>query len=408
MSLTLKQVFDNVFANVKFDRALCNRIIRFSQSFMTRNADHSAFFGGVLLGVNPIRFFDSDRDAWYEEVLQIEESALLEEFRKAEAINFDFKVMADAFNYTPAYVVHRLEQEKTLPQQIRQNAQVHAFMVLHYRYLTSLLVRRFKYPADPKVAQATYNSLSGRFDIKRLGSWRALLEDRSEGLIATNSIYWKTIQTFKPDPSVIRIVTDTQGRIREVVNKIYAVHIEMDKAGVRFGTTTDTYINHEGEMVLKDRKNGYANYLRYIENTVPIAPNFIKSELVDVITNAMPTMPPKLFDASLRYLSNNYNQPRMRYLNELVKEDLLYTFNFLNSNRALLGPGSNLPMTIARLRALFTASRSSDPTVLKLRTLAERLVRASVTSRNAAVIAAVRTGVLLYISLRALTKNHYS
>src|SRR5690554_5279886 len=104
MSPSLKEVFDRQFDQVKFDRQLCQRIIRFSNAFMTRNDDHSAFFGGVLLGVHPIRFLESDREAWYEDVLDIDEELLLADFRKVKSINHEFKVMSDVFNYTPVYL----------------------------------------------------------------------------------------------------------------------------------------------------------------------------------------------------------------------------------------------------------------------------------------------------------------
>ena len=63
---------------------------------------------------------------------------------------------------------------------------------------------------------------------------------------------------------------------------------------------------------------------------------------------------------------------------------------------------------MVRLRNQLMASRSSDPTVLKLREWTEKLVRNAVKTRNQPVIASVRTGVLLYVALRTLTKSYYS
>lgn len=405
---TLREVFDRQFDQVAFDKEFCKRVINFSLKYMNRNDDHSAFFGGVLLGVNPIRFLDSDRETWYEEVLDIDEDLLYADFRKVKAINFEFKVMSDVFNYTPIYIAHRLQQETSIPQNLRHEAMTHAFMVLHYRFLTSLLVKRFRYPADPEVAAATYASLSGRFDIRRFGSWRALLQARSEDLISPNSIYRKTIEEFVPDPSLIRVVTDTQGRIREVVKKIYAVYMDTLQAGARIKSTSSTGINTDGEMVLKDRKSGYAGYLRYMNEVVLSERNLIKDELVEVIANAMQSMPPQLLRESLQYLSRNYGQSHQAYLEEIVKETLLYTFDFLQNNRGQVSRENDLVGLLARLRALLMASRSSDPAVLKLREFTEKMVAQAIKSRNPAVVAAVRTGVLLYITLRAMTKNHYS
>jgi len=405
--VTIKAVFDEAFAHVKFDKELCKRVIQYSLKYMNRNDDHSAFFGGVLLGVNPIRFLDTDRETWYEEVLDIDEDLLYHAFRKVKAINFEFKVMSDVFNYTPIYLCYRLEQT-SLPSDIKRQAMVHAFMVLHYRFLTSLLVKRFRYPADKEIALATYLRLSMRFDIRRFGSWRALLEARAEDLISPNSIYRRAIQNFEPDQSLIRVVTDTQGRIREVVKKIYALYLDTIASGDRVRSTTDTFVGTDGEMVLKDKKNGYAGYLRYINVVIPSTRDFIRDELTHVVESSMGAMSPALFKETLTYLSHNYTQPHQAYLEEIVKETLLYTFDFLQSHRTELGRNTDLAYLLAKLRSLLMASRSSDPAVLKLRSLTEKLVVNATGSRNAAMVAAVRTGTLLYITLRAMTKGHYS
>jgi len=408
MAKTIKEVLDEQFNQVKFDKALCKRVIQFSQTFMTRNDDHSTFFGGVLMGVNPIRFLDSDREEWYEDVLDVDEELLTNAFRKVGAIDFDYKVMSDVFNYTPVYLAHRLDKETGIPKALREEAKKQGFMVLHFRFLTSLLIRRFRYPADPAIARAAYSVLSGRYDIRRYGSWRALLEARSEDLISSNSIYRNPIARLSPDSMIIRVVTDTQSRIRVLVNKQYAVYIETRDAGVRLKSTSDVMVSTDGEMVLKDRKSGYAGYLRYMHEMAQSQNSLIKPELLDVVAQAMPTMPPKLLTDTLVYFSENYRQRNQKYLEEIVNETLLYTFEFLHSNRAVLRHQSDLAGLLSKLRALLMASRSSDPSVLKLRNLTEKLVRQSVTTRNNAVIASVRTGVLLYITLRALTKDHYT
>ena len=406
---SIKEVFDRQFDHVKFDAAFCKRVIQYSIRFMNRNEDHSAFFGGVLLGVNPVKFFDSDRDTWYEEVLDVDEDLFLADFKNITAINHEFNVMGDAFNYTPAYIVHRLMEATGIAASLKHEAMVHAFMVLHYRFITSLLVKRFQYPADKEVATATYLALNGRFDIRRYGSWRDLIRARAEDLISAKSIYYRTLQEFKPDNMLIRTVTDTQSRIRELIKKIYAIHKHFSDTGVRVKTTSDTTINADGEMVLKDRKNGYASYMRYINESIPSERNFIREELVDVIASGMNTMPKPLLLTTLRYMSNNFFAPKQEYLHEIVKEVLLYTFDHLYVNRLPSVQRNDLASNLAKLKALITASRSVDPSVLKLRTETEKLVRtATGRDKYEAQTASIRTGVLLYIVLRTMCKDHYS
>lgn len=407
---TLKAVFDEQFKDVKFDRDLALRIIRFSNHFMTRNDDHTNFFGGVTMGVHPIRFLESDRERWYDEVLGIDETLLSAAFKTVTSVNHTFNVMGDEFNYTPVYTVHYLNyrlSNSAVPQSLKKEASIHAFNVLHYRFLTSLLVPRFRYPADPEIAQATYMRLSGRYDIRRYGSWRKLIEARSEDLVGTNSIYRNAIRDFGPDQMIIRSVTDTQGRIRELVKKIYQEYINTKESGERVRSTSSTMVSTDGEVILRDRHSDYASYVRYIREVVGSERSFIRDELVGVIVSAMKTTPPELLQESLVYLSRQHGEPRRQYLDELLQETLVYVFNYLQSQRILLSRG-DLPTLIMKLRALLVASRSSDPQVMSLRTNADRLVKAAVKNRNPSILASVRTSVLLYIALRALTRNYYS
>jgi hypothetical protein len=63
---------------------------------------------------------------------------------------------------------------------------------------------------------------------------------------------------------------------------------------------------------------------------------------------------------------------------------------------------------LVRLRGAYTSSRSSDPYLLEMRSLTEEVIRPAVKTKTQAVVASVRTAVLLYIVLRAYTKRHYT
>jgi hypothetical protein len=68
----------------------------------------------------------------------------------------------------------------------------------------------------------------------------------------------------------------------------------------------------------------------------------------------------------------------------------------------------DLSAMLIRLKGAYTSSRSTDPDLLELRDLVEEVIRPSVDSRTPAVVASVRTGVLLYLVSRAYTMSYYS
>lgn len=409
---TMREVMDEHFKDVKFDAALCKRIIEYSIRFMNRNEDHSAFFGGVLMGVNPIYFYDTDRELWFDDVLRIDEDHLQHDFQRAEDVDpVNQKVASDVMNYTPGYITMRLMQQKDIPLKTRHEACKHAFQVLHYKYITSLLVRRFKYPARREVAEAAFAALNYKFDIKTLGSWGNLVKDRAEGIISQESIYWPVLSEqpgVDYDYWTRRIVTDTQTRIRELINKYYSVYINTLNSGATIRTTSDIMINTDGEMALRDKVNGYRTYLGYIHSVCISRDNLIKPDLLGVVGNAMHTMPEPMLISTLEFIARNFNQSRSKDLTKFVDESLLYCFEYMQSIKMSVQRQNDLKDLTQKLRLLLMAPKSSDPRVLLIRDMGDQIVKNATNSKHAGQIAATRTGLTLYLILRALTRNYYT
>lgn len=409
---TMMEVLDDHFKHVKFDAALCKRIIEFSIRFMNRNEDHSAFFGGVLMGVNPVYFYDTDRELWFDDVLGVDEDLLQYDFQKAEGVDpKNQKVASDVMNFTPGYITQRLNKETHIPLKTRHEACRHAFQVLHYKYITSLFVRRFKYPARREVMEATFAKLNYKFDIKTIGSWGLLVKDRAEGILAPDSIYAPVLNEqpgIDMDYWMRRVVTDTQTRIRELINKYYSMYITVLNSGVTIRTTSDIMVNTDGEMALRDKVNGYRTYVTYMHSVSTNKDNLIKPELLPIIESAMHTMSTQMLQTTLEYIARNFNQPRSKDLTVFVDECLIYTFEYMQSIKASIQRQNDLKDLLTRIRLLVMAPKTSDIRVLTIRDMGDTIVRNATNSRHAGQIASTRTGLMLYIALRALTKSYYT
>lgn len=409
---TIVELLDRHFAELKLDRAFCMRVINFVTRFMNKNQDHSAFFGGALLGVNPVRWFPADREQWFDEVLRVNDDLLQYDFLKLDVIDPSHNVNSDVFNHIPAYLCRKLMFTTDLPGNLRDETMIALFTLLHIKYLTSLLSRRFQYPAKREVAEATFMSLNYKWDIRRLGSWHALIRDRCLSIIGPATNYTDHIFGAKntlTDYWSTRIVTDTQSRIREVINKIYAVYIQVLKEGGRVVSTSEMGVSTDGEAFLKDKVNGFGSYLRYGKEIVTNEANFIRPELMGVVERAMQdSMPPDPFLETLKYLVRNTGQARMQHLDKMLEECLLYVFDQMQSERTSIQRTNDVGGLVLKIKSKLMASRSSDPRVLYLREVGEKIVADATGVKNKAVQAATRTGLMLYITLRVLTKNHYA
>lgn len=408
MAATIKGVFSAELSDLELDPKLVKRLSHFKHAFINKNDDHINFFGGNLLGVEIVRYLQTDRDQWFSEVLDIDDVTLTERLYSLDVINEEFKRTSDVVNLTSVWLLHALYNSKKLSTSEKEKAMIDVAYMLQVKFITSIFAHYFKFPADKEIAQAVYESLSYKYALKRAGSWNALFIERSKDIIAHNSIHFKTIKDFNDDEAILYMITDIQGRIREVVKKMYAVLIQMRDDKNRIVSTTSVALTTDGEAILKDRQRSFSTYKRYIHEILPDRATFIRDEVVSVITDAMHTMSPKLFLDVLEHCSANYGKEAHKEIGELCDETLLHAFDWLSANKALLRNQADLGKLLTRLRSLYMASRMVDPTLLKMRDLADSIVAKSSTSKNKAMQASLRTGLQLYIVLRTFTMNYYS
>lgn len=400
-------IFERNCSHLVFDQKLAKLVNQFQVSFVNKNEDHMLFFGGSLTGVQVVRFTTTDKDSWFSEIIQADESYLQTELAKIPFLDPDWHVSTDVFNYSCLWLIHKFSTSPYLDDRTKHQAMIDAALVLHYRFLTSLLFRYFKYPAERSTAEATYARLSLKFMLKKHGSWYRTLEARCEDLIEEGGLHDKTFKDFTDDLRIIYLVTDTQGRIRDMLKNIYATFKSIHDQGIRIKTTT-SLVEHDGEQILKDRTKNLSNYTRYLHTVIIDKNSFIKNDLLQIIEKLMHTMNPKLFLKTLEWCSINYKHDNSRDVEHLIDETLIHSFNYLTENRTVLKDTTDLPGLLGRLRGVYMSSRSTDEDLLKIRRLGEKIIRNATGIKNENTISSIRTGLLLYLVLRAFTMNYYS
>lgn len=402
----IKEAFEAAASHVKIDAALAKRLADFQISFVNKNEDHMAFFGGNLTGTLIVRFTQQDRDRFFIDVVGIDELELEDEIAKVKAIDPEWIVSRDAFNQTCIWLIHSFLTSK-LPDKVKEQAAVNAALILHYRFITSVLYNSFRYLADPELASATYAQLNNKFALRRYGSWQATLVNRSEKLVGKDSIHYETFIKYNDDVQVIRAINDSQNRIRDMVKNIYATMQKVKMQGEKIRTTS-MIMEYNGEQILKDKVKSLTVYNRYMQSIVSDQATFIKQEILDVIEKLVHTASPKLVKQTLVWMTVNYKHAGVKEVEQLLEKTILHSFSYLSNNRTVVRETNDLSVLLGRLKGIYTSSKSSDPELLEIRELAEKIIRKATTTKNSSAVASVRTAVLLYIVTRAFTMAHYS
>lgn len=416
MSNTLiKDVFEEMCSNVHFDSRLFKTVCDMETRFVNKKREHIEFFGGSLTGVQTVRFTQMERDKLFQDVLNVSDDVLQTRLyaledptskpgKKVPLINPEWNVVSDVFNISIIWVIHKFHHTKLLDPARRQEAKVRACQFLLYKYLTGLLYRYFKFPAEPDVARATYEQLSFKFRLKEVGSWGAALREMAENFVAEDSPFSFAIDTMN-DAAVIRMIGDTQGRIRDMLKNIYDTFAKVIAKGYRVSSTS-SFIESDGEMVLKDNIKNPGVYARYIKTIITDKNSFIKQELVDLICNVMHTTSPRLLMQTLNWTSDNFIQVQDGSIDDAVDIVMEHAIEYVQMNRTTLN--QDLPTMIDRLRGAYTSSRSTDANLMRARNQVEKIVKEATGSRNETGVSAVRTAWMLYIVVRAFSRRYYT
>jgi hypothetical protein len=358
------------------------------------------------MGTPPLRFHQSDRNQWFDEILETDDVVLKNEINSLSSVDPTHKVRTDAFNLSIIWLLHAMRNSQKLSARQKEEGMMDALRVMHYRFLSSLMSWYFRYEPDRAVVEATYAALSYKFALKRAGSWSALIEARCKDIIDPNGIHAKTINKFDDDEKIQYVLSDTQGLIREIVKKMYRVFDEVHKSNVRV-KSRGSLVEIEGKTQVRDLIRNENTLKRYAHTVMEDKKTFIRPELMKITSDAMHTMPERHLNSALEYMVDNYGRRGDRNVAELIDEVILHALDFISDNRREFARSMDLVALLSRLRSLYMSSRSTDASLLKMRKLALSIVKKSVKSNNDSLLAAIRTGVMMYIVLRTFTMNYY-
>lgn len=411
--MLIKQVFDELCSHVQADQKLLKAVIEMEAHFVNKRREHIEFFGGNLTGVQPVRFTPDDRDKLFTDILEIDDRELedklyrLKDAKGVPVINQEWKVSSDVFNLACAWLIHRFCVSPYLTPAQRREGEIRVCQYMIYRFLTSRLYRHYPYVADPEVAAATYAQLSNKFLLKQMGSWGAVLRYMAEQSTDPNGIHGQIFKTFDSDVGIRNMLNDIQGRPRNMLKNIHGVFKSVKEGGQRIRSGS-ALAEIDGEIILKDKTRSLANYTRYIKSVAVDANSFIKPEIVDVVAKIMHTMPEKLLVQTLQWASRNYGHTQNQIVENSLEQIAEHAFAYLAEHRELLHRTGDLPQLVAKLKGAYTSSRSSDALLMSMRTNIESMVKAATGKSTDSLLAATRTGFMIYVVVRMLAMRHYT
>ena len=399
---SIQEIFESECGQIKVDRKLADAVASYVTEFTNRNEDHIAFFGGNLMGVQRLRFTTEDRNRWMDDIIGGDDMALKDMISDATDIVASRIVSTDPMNISCLWLCHRF-YNSSLPDKVKHRAMMDTMLALQYKFISSILAYWFRYQADHDVAVATYALLSKKFGLKRHGTWGKLLEYRAEEIVGPRSIHLGTIKSFNDNADIVYMVNDIQGRIKDILKNIRDVFEEVShdpKMLIR--NTSKIGVNLDGDTVVRDMFKDDAKMRRYLHTVIMDTNSFVKPELVSIITDIMPTVHERLFLELLDYMAVNSGRRGDKNIAPFLDGVLDHMFDVQSSLRGAERRRNNITGMLARLRGLYTASKSNDVDLAKVKALGESIAKSGVSTKNDAMIKSLRTCIMLYVALRGM------
>lgn len=418
-NFNIRSIFIDASKHLRYDTRLSKEINKYNEHFINKNEDHVKFFGGNLTGVQVVRFIPMDKNNFLIGILDYDENEIRKRIIQLPSVDENWVRGTDVMNLSCLWLCHAFERSDLSPSE-KEKAQMAVLRTMHLKLLSSLLFHFFRFPVNEQIALAVYAQLSKKYAIKQFGSWGKVIDERCRDIISMNSIHRQTLEKFDDDAAIQYMITDIQGRLRSMMRNIYAVMNTVRAEDQRM-LSSSGMVEVDGQQVIRDLSRDIHSYIRYTVGVLPEQRAFVKPELVSIIANEVKSAPEQSIIDALNAMSGiarsvrpkNYRKERDPYdyispkgMETMINEILIHSMEQLSKDRALLAKKDYRPL-LSKMRALYMASRSSDPAILKVREMSEIIVAASINSRNGALIASVKTACCLYIILRTLTKDHY-
>lgn len=328
------------------------------------------------------------------------------------SINTNFKVVSDPFNLFTNYVVYKFITSD-LPEKLKHDAAAATLKLLQYKYFTSLVNYRFRFKPSEAVMQTTIEQLSDRFDIRKYGTWKNVMDARVADMLGDSSLHKKTINTFADDKAVLYLITDFQTRIRNQLNIFVEEYMRVKETGDVMGSYSSTGTDSEsGEKVLLDHEDELTSVILKIYTDSLTTSRWLFDPAIRITASLFTAMNTNQFKKYLIAYSEYSVVKNNQGLKEEVKEqngEVLYIGPYIFVHQTIqqlirycLKTNVNIKKPVEVLKAVkgvMSSSRVSDPGILAVRASSRYICEQISLTDRGATVSAFTIGLAIYILL---------
>lgn len=393
------EAFFRTYFDLDNDRDIFDRITNFRMQWaikrIDRNYTNLDFLSGITMGVQAVRFSPLDESRLADEVFRNNMLAMQEDFYRVEGIYREWKVSSTVIYQALLYMIRYI-----LKNNLPLNYLYESYYIMAYKMITSLLVRRFDYSLDPRVASRVVEEMSEKFLLKELGSWQKYFEYRATFLLPGTKHANRLLNEYSATIANI-VVNDIQVNIRSTVNRLYSLIIDVSKSDMAISNDSLTKMENE-EVVLSDLKSysGYADRsLKRVNSD-----DFADDNAIYIISEISSNINTTIFKTLLVNISKS-GLDDFDNIASIVRDSVKFSLQYLMRTDNIGSLDNNIIGVLRALKSYYSSSTVRDPGVVDLKARTMELVKRNTTINTSWLLTAMNINLILYIVLMGLIKN---
>lgn len=331
------------------------------------------------------------------------------------AIDPNFKIASDPFNILCVWVTH-LILVSDLPDKLKQDASLAVLRFLQYRFFTSIVNYRFKYKPNEEAMRTTFESLSDKFDIKRYGTWKAVIDARAADFLSPQSVHYKALMTGTDDKAFLYIITDLQSRMRSQINLYTEEFMRIKESGDIIGSYGSTGTDKEdGTKVMLVNESGLDIAISSVYQDTMSVSRLLDDKAIRLTAGLFTALRPdqirQMMLAFSEYcvkLAKTKDDDKVSVIGDeelyvgghvLIQQIIQQTYRYCRNT------GTNIKLPVAVLKTtkdVYSSSRVSDSGIITVKSSVGNLVLELQASRRETTLSALRVAFIIYIMLLAV------
>ena len=396
MFKTLKEVFD-IHGLTKVDIDIYKKIQVFRIGWTQKAPEYIDFLGSKLTGVHPIRFSTRDEDMVFVDIFNIDQPSLTEDLWATKGVDKNKKVTSNPLYITLVYLMHLTITSREIGKH-REDMLRELYFIFGYKVISSLFTHYFKFTVDPSTALAVNERLSNKFIIKKVNNWQELFEYRALDVLP-KGLHYLRLNRLDVDESN-RIISDMQGRIRDMLKNIYIILMEVKDSNDRLVSRSNIEMTEDGASI-KDNTNRPDRYVNYMLSIIDNPSDFIDDDMVYLLNNSYKNLNSKDIYTTLEFMSDNNFKDR----NKIIENIIISSISYLNNKGIHSDYNKHMLDVIKYLKGYFISSSVRDKVILDTKKELLNLVKKLPVTKVNWNYTGLVTYAIIYIFIRSVVSK---